>query len=220
MSFLGNRYARAVSALLLVQLFAFYAIASRSENVPGISPLSMFPASFSGWTSVRDYAIEQETLDVLRADDTLDRLYIDRDSGRTAIFFIAYFKTQRYGQSPHSPRNCLPGSGWEPVAGMSSRPFLQVSGETQPIAINKFVTEHGDERSVTLYWYQSHGRVIADEFSAKFWSVADSIRYHRSDTSIVKVTIAVKDGDVATATRTGFDFTRAVFPELLRELPN
>ncbi len=86
--------------------------------------------------------------------------------------------------------------------------------------INKFVTEHGEERSVTLYWYQSHGRVIADEFSAKFWSIADSIRHHRSDTSIVKVTIGVKDGDVETATKTGYDFTQAMFPALLRQLPN
>ncbi len=220
MSFLNARYAKIVTALLLLQLFAFYAIASRGENVPVVGRLSMFPISFSGWTSVKEYPIEQETLDVLRADDTLDRMYVDQAKSRAVILFIAYFATQRYGQSPHSPKNCLPGAGWEPVAGMSSRPPLQVPGETQPIVINKYVTEHGDERSVTLYWYQSHGRVVADEFSAKLWSIADSIRYHRSDTSIVKVTIGVKDGDVETATRTGYDFTRAVFPALLRQLPN
>jgi EpsI family protein len=220
MRFLTNQYVRVVSALLLLQLFAFYALASRSENTPATGPLSRFPASLAGWSSVRDYPIEQDTLDVLRADDTLDRLYVGPSGSRQVLLFIAYFKTQRYGQSPHSPRNCLPGAGWEPIAGMSSRPSIQVPGESQPIIINKFVTEHGDERSVTLYWYQSHGRVIADEFIAKFWSVADSIRYHRSDTSIIKVTIAVNNGDVETATKTGFDFTQAVFPALLRQLPN
>ncbi len=220
MRFLSNKYARVVSALLLLQLFAFYGLASRSENTPATGPLSLFPASLAEWTSVRDYPIEQDTLDVLRADDTLDRLYTGPSGSQPVILFIAYFKTQRYGQSPHSPRNCLPGAGWEPIAGMSSRPSIHVPGESQPIIINKFVTEHGDERSVTLYWYQSHGRVIADEFAAKFWSVADSIRYHRSDTSIIKVTIAVNNGDVETATQTGFDFTQAVFPALLRQLPN
>ncbi len=220
MRFLNNRYARALSALLLLQLFAFYLIASRREKTLETGPLALFPESFSGWTAVRTYPIEQETLDVLRADDTLDRLYVEPARNRGVILFIAYFKTQRYGQSPHSPRNCLPGAGWEPVPGMSSRPSLEAPGESQPITINKFVTEHGEERSVTLYWYQSHGRVIADEFSAKFWSIADSIRYHRSDTSIVKVTIAVNGNDVETASRTGFDFVQAVFPALLHQLPN
>jgi EpsI family protein len=220
MSFLRNRYARLVTALLALQIFAFYAIASRSESAPPAGPLALFPSAVSGWNSVRDFPIEQETLDVLRADDTLDRLYVEPATGRAVVFFVAYFKTQRYGQSPHSPRNCLPGAGWEPVPGMSGRPALTVAGVSEPIVINKFVTEHGDERSVTLYWYQSHGRVIAGEFAAKFWSVADSIRYHRSDTSIVKVTVAVKDGDIETAAKTGFDFTRAVFPALQRQLPN
>lgn len=219
MTFLNNKYARAVTALLLLQLFAFYAIASRPERIPLVGPLSNFPSSLDGWMGVRDFPIDQETLDVLRADDTLDRLYVDPHNNRNIILFIAFFKTQRYGQSPHSPKNCLPGAGWEPVAGLSSRPALQEPGEGQPIVINKYVTEHGDERSVTLYWYQSHGRIIASEFAAKFWSIADSIRYDRSDTAIVKVTIAVNNGDVETATRTGYDFTRAMFPALLRQLP-
>ncbi len=60
---------------------------------------------------------------MLRADDTLfDRRYVDPATGRVVILFIAFFKTQRYGQSPHSPNICLPGAGWEPIAGMSSRP--------------------------------------------------------------------------------------------------
>jgi EpsI family protein len=220
MSFLSNRYARAVTAFLLLQIFAFYALASRGERVPVVAPLAMFPVAIQGWMGERDYPVEKETLDILRADDTLDRLYVDEGKARGVILWIAYFATQRYGQSPHSPKNCLPGAGWEPVPGMSSRPSLTVPGESRPIVINKYVTEHGDDRSVTLYWYQSHGRVVADEFAAKFWSIADSIRLHRSDTSIVKVTIAVNNGDVETATKTGYDFIRAVFPALLRQLPN
>lgn len=218
MNFLKSKYARVLTALLLLQGFAFYALASRPERTPWVGALANFPGTIGGWSATHDYPIEQETLDVLRADDTLDRLYVDA-AGRSAVLFIAFFKTQRYGQSPHSPKNCLPGAGWEPIPGMSSRPAVREPGEPEPIVINKFVTEHGDEQSVTLYWYQSHGRVIASEFAAKFWSIADSIRLHRSDTAIVKVTIAVNNSDVETATRTGFDFVHAMFPALLTQLP-
>ena len=51
----------------------------------------------------------------------------------------------------------------------------------EPIVVNRYLTARGDEKSVTLYWYQSRSRIIAGEFSAKFWLIADSIRYHRSD---------------------------------------
>jgi EpsI family protein len=217
--FLRNRYVRIVTVLLLIQVFAFYALASRTERVPEVGPLAMFPSFLGAWVGDKDYPIEKETMDILRADDTLDRSYVDKAKQRAVFLFIAFFKTQRYGQAPHSPRNCLPGSGWEPIAGLSSRPTLQEPGMDQPIVINKYVTQRGDEQSVTLYWYQSRRRIIADEFAAKFWSIMDSVRYHRSDTAIVKVTIPVVEGDVNRATEAGYDFVRAMFPALLRQLP-
>ena len=217
--FLSNKYVRIVTALLLAQVFAFYALASRKELVPDVGPLAMFPGFIGPWVGGRDFPIDQETMDILRADDTLDREYADMAKRRGVILFIAFFKTQRYGQAPHSPKNCLPGSGWEPIAGLSSRPSLQVPGMDHPITINKYVSQHGTDESISLYWYQSRRRIIADEFAAKFWSILDSVQYHRSDTAIVKVTIAVQEGDINGATETGYDFVRAIFPALLRQLP-
>ena len=97
---------------------------------------------------------------------------------------------------------------------------VSVPGEAVPIVINKYVVQHGDERSVTLYWYQSHRRIIANEFSAKFWLVADSVRYHRSDTALVRISVPVREDDVDGATATGVDLIRAVFPELVKQLPS
>jgi hypothetical protein len=70
-----------------------------------------------------------------------------------------------------------------------------------------------------LYWYQSHERVIAGEFSARFWLIADSIRYHRSDTSLVKIVVPVHDNDAGAATKTGVEFVKAIFSPLARQLP-
>ena len=75
------------------------------------------------------------------------------------------------------------------------------------------------DRSVSLYWYQSHQRIIASEFGAKFWSIVDSIRYDRSDEAIVRVTVPVANGNIDAAVRTGYEFVRAIFPSLLRQLP-
>jgi EpsI family protein len=226
MNFLTNKYARALSAALLLQIFAFYAVAMRPEVVPLVGPLANFPSFLGHWSSVRDFPVDPETQDVLKADDVLSRQYVDttrasscttENSSACLILFVAFFKTQRYGQAPHSPKNCLPGAGWEQVS--AERPAITVPGESQPIVINNFVTEHGEDKSVSLYWYQSHQRIIASEFGAKFYSIVDSIRYHRSDTAIVRVIIPVAGGNIDAAVQTGYAFVRAMFPSLLRQLP-
>ena len=217
MSFLRNRYALILTAVLLVQTGFFYAVAARPEKVPGIPPLSSFPESIGGFTSVRTDPLDRETKDLLKADDTLERVYADPTHTRQVVFFVAYFKTQRYGQSPHSPKNCLPGSGWEPIS--TDRPAIQVSGWSTPIVVNRYLVENGDEKSVILYWYQSHSRVIASEYSAKFWLVADALRYNRSDTALVRISVPVGRDDEDTSTRLAVQFAQTVFPQLLKQMP-
>ena len=202
------------TAILLVQAALFYS-ASHGDAKPLSAPLIAFPQNLGSFHLQQEGFVDKETLDVLKADDTLTRWYTGPDGG--ASLFIAYFQTQRTGQSPHSPKNCLPGSGWEPEA----TGFLEVpvAGQPQPIRINRYVVSHGDEKSVVLYWYQSPRRVIASELSAKFWLVMDSIRYHRSDTALVRVTAPVLQNDVPGATRAGVAFVASVFPVLRSYLP-
>jgi EpsI family protein len=96
---------------------------------------------------------------------------------------------------------------------------VDVPGRAEPVRVNRYLTARGEEKSVTLYWYQSHDRIIAGEFSARVWLIADSIRFHRSDTSLVKIVVPVRDGDADTATRTAVEFMKAIFPPLVRQLP-
>ena len=217
MNFLNNKYARIVTVVLILQGLVFYAVALRAENSPVVAPLASFPTGIAGWQMYKDVKIEQETLDVLKADDTLNRIYLSPERNANAFLFVAFFKTQRSGQAPHSPKNCLPGNGFEPI---ESGPItVAIPGRAQPVRINRYLTARGDEKSVTLYWYQSHDRIIAGEFAAKFWLIADSIRYHRSDTSLVKIVVPVRDGNAAAATNTALDFVKVIFSPLAQHLP-
>ncbi|HXM44506.1 MAG TPA: EpsI family protein [Bryobacteraceae bacterium] len=216
MNWIRNKYAGILTLVLVVQTALFYA-ALRGEKVPSGPPLDLFPVQLGSWHELQNYPVEQEIKDQLKADDLLNRLYGDPESRAAAGLFVAYFKTQRTGQSPHSPKNCLPGSGWEPEA--TGVLEVVVEGQPEPIRINRYVVSHGDEKSVVLYWYQSQRRVIASEFSAKFWLVMDSIRYHRSDTALVRVTVPVANNDPEAATRIGVSFVRTVFPVLKSYLP-
>ena len=113
-----------VPAMLLILVFAMqgagsYGLSRRVEIIPATKPLSAFPTIFptvfptttGEWRMSHEGAIEQDEKDVLRADDYLTREY-RAPAGKSASLFLAYFRSQRAGQTPHSPKNCLPGSGW------------------------------------------------------------------------------------------------------------
>jgi EpsI family protein len=217
MNFLQNKFARVLSIVLAVQAIVLHTAISRPELTPAIRPLAEFPDRIAGWRAVQDVPIEQEVLDLLKADDTLNRLYLDPAGALNINLFVAFFKTQREGQSPHSPKNCLPGNGWQPVeTGLVS---IQAPGRPEPIVANRYIASHGDDKAVVIYWYQSHNRIIASEYSAKLWLIADSIRYRRSDTALVKVVVPVVSDNTAAATDLGVSFVKAMFPALARQLP-
>ncbi len=194
-----------LSALLVVQGAAFYGLSRRAELIPSSKPLAEFPAVVGNWRMVRVGVIEQEDKDVLRADDYLTRQYA-ASSGKSANLFVAYFQSQRAGQTPHSPKNCLPGSGWTWSVADTIR--VEITGRAQPIEINRYVVTKGDDRAVVLYWYQSRDRVVASEYRAAAFTAWDALRYNRTDTELVRV--------VAPVTNIGVEFIQAFFAELRR----
>lgn len=216
-SFLGSKYARVATLLVIAQALGLYAV-SRRESTPIARPLSEFPADIGGWRMVGDGGIDKETQEVLRADDLLSRTYYDAASRRAANLFVAYFQSQRTGQTPHSPKNCLPGSGWVPSE--SAILSMKVPGVAEPIEVNRYVVAKGDEQSVVLYWYQTRDRVIASEYRARVCMVADAIRYNRTDTALVRVVVPVVGNQVAEASKTAQDFVTAFFARLRQHLPS
>jgi len=201
-----------LSILFIVQSGAFYGLARRGEAIPQSRPLSGLPASIGEWRMLREGAIEPEERDVLRADDYLTRQYA-APGGKTASLFVAYFRSQRAGQTPHSPKNCLPGSGWSWSVADTVR--VNVDGRAQPIEINRYVVskvrEGGDERAVVLYWYQSRDRVVASEYRAAAFTAWDALRYNRTDTELVRV--------VTPSAQDGVQFIQAFFTSLRQLLP-
>jgi len=215
LGFLDSRHARLLSAVLVLQAAGFYAL-SRREAAPSTRPLAELPTQFGAWGMVREEPMDPQIQAVLRSDDAVSRVYSNPSGQRSASLFVAFFKSQRTGQAPHSPKNCMPGAGWVPTA--SEVATLTVPGWPRPIRVNRYLVTKGDQTVLVLYWYQSRDRVVASEYAAKFYLVADAIRYNRTDTALVRVTVPMADGGDA-AERMAEDFVRAFFVPLRRFLP-
>lgn len=206
---------RLASILLIGQAALLYS-SIRPESVPASRPLADFPSAIGAWRMYRQGVVEQEILDVLKADDVLNRDYLNGGEPSSVNLFIAAFRSQRNGKAPHSPKNCLPGSGWTQVD--AGELPIDV-GRAQPIVVNRYEVQHGESRDLVLYWYQSRDRVVANEFKAKFWVVADAIRLNRTDTALVRVIAPIANRDSATAQRVAVDFTKATYSTIREFLP-
>ena len=212
---LKTRVAIVATLILLVQIVVFYGL-PKTEEGKLRRPLSELPARVGDWAAIEEGVVEQEVRDVLRADDLVSRMYSSSNHPAPVNLFIAFFKSQAAGVAPHSPKNCLPGSGWVPSE--SDTLFVSVSGRSEPIEVNRYVVSKGDSKSLVLYWYQSHRRIVASEYKAKIYLVLDSLRYRRSDTSIVRVVVPITK-DAQAAQSTAVQFIQSMFEPIESTLP-
>jgi EpsI family protein len=215
LNFLKSTPARFITILLLLQTAGLYS-SVRPETVPVSPPLAGLPHNLGSWTFLHEDVVDQETKDVLKADDLLYRFYINPRLRYGASLFVAGFRSQRNGKAPHSPKNCLPGSGWTQLsAGLYTIPL----DGGKSISVNRYIVNHGEDRSLVMYWYQSRDRVVADEFKAKFWVMADALRFNRTDTALVRVVVPIVDHDENTATNSAVDFVKSFYQPLHSFLP-
>ncbi len=189
LNFLKSNAARLLTAILALQGVVLLSY-SRPESVPASKPLADFPLQVSDWQRRTDGVIDPETAAVLQADDTLSRDYLLPDKA-IANLFIAAFRSQRNGKAPHSPKNCLPGSGW--VEREATTENIAV-GDGKTIEVNRYVVGKGEARSIVYYWYQSRDRAVANEYKAKGYVVLDAIKLNRTDTALVRVVVGAPVG--------------------------
>jgi len=212
-----NSQLRFALAIFLLGTTAIFLQARGSEPVVSRKQLTTFPRQLGTWSGTV-IPIPDEDLRVLGSGDFLDEVYTNQKMQEPLIdLLILYFPTQRTGDTIHSPKHCLFGAGWRPV---ECGP-MTVSLEGQaPFPVNRCVIEKGGKRQLVLYWYLSHGRAVANEYSAKFYLVADAIRLNRSDGALIRIMTSMPAGEsVDTAQRRLLPFAATFVPLVDRYVP-
>jgi EpsI family protein len=185
-----------IAAVLMLATALVLQAHSRSEYFPPRQPLSSLPSQIDGWTG-SDETLDQQTLDILGPGEFLIRDYENPSQPQPWInLYIAYFPSQKTGDTIHSPNHCLPGAGWVPT----SRERVRITApDGSSFPVNRYVVSKGGERQLVLYWFQAHGREVASEYWAKYYLVADSVRMNRSDGGLVRLMSPMMNGESADA---------------------
>ena len=107
--------------------------------------------------------------------------------------YVGYYDKQTSGKTIHSPRNCLPGGGWEPL----TNTVATVATPSGPVQVNRYLIQNGKRQALVLYWYQGRGRVAHNEYAVKWDLVRDAALRRRSEEALVRIVVPIRDTEDA-----------------------
>jgi len=141
-------------------------------------------------------------------------------AGVPVNFYVAYYGSQRKGQSAHSPRTCIPGGGWE-ITSLRTTEVPANDGGTTLLHVNRLVIQKAEMKQVVYYWFKQRDRVLVNEYLVKFFLLWDALAKQRTDGALIRLTTLVQPGhDEEEADRVLIDFTQSVNPLMSRFVPD
>jgi EpsI family protein len=186
---------------------------SHGEPVIPHQPLRDLPYTMENWKG-QEQPIPEQIVQAVGVSDYTNRVYFQPTEPPVQLY-IGYYASQRTGETMHSPKNCLPGAGWEPIsAGYAAIPLTTA----RQIVVNDYIIQKDLNKEMVLYWYQGRGRVIASEYAGKFWTVTDAISRNRTDGALVRLITPVNDGEAKARMRL-ISFAQSLFPNLDAIIP-
>ncbi len=204
-----------VSAALLLATLLIVHFRSAGEAVQIRKPFDTFPSTLGSWQGQEETILDPDVLNMLKMSDYLMRRYVD-PAGRSVLLYVGFWQSQRKGADIHSPKNCLPGGGWEPVE--ASRLTFPVPGSPGPITVNRYLIQKDKQMQIVIYWFQAQGTVVAGELNAKIEMVRSAILKNRTDGALVRLSAPVQ-GDVEQTTDRLIQYVQVLYPILHEYLP-
>lgn len=204
----GNMRNFIIAALLLLGAIVYTSFLSTVQAVAPLKPLDSFPQSIGEFRAAGDQQFDHEVLAALGVDHYIMREYRD-GSGYPLWLYVGYYESQAEGQMIHSPKHCMPGSGWN---SLKSFVIDIESPHGKKIGISQMFLQKGLDKQLAHYWYQGRGRVVADEYVDRGYMVLDSLTKRRTDEALIRITGPGNDYEADVAKQLAF--AKALLPVL------
>ncbi|MFO8175891.1 MAG: EpsI family protein [Longimicrobiales bacterium] len=192
------------------------------KELPLRAPLDSVVPRVIGGMEARDQEVSEAEATVVGFDDYLLRVYMpaedesDNPGGEAWVStYVGYYESQTQGRTIHSPKNCLPGGGWEPLR--STVAEIAVPGDAVH-RVNRYVLQRDADRALVLYWYQGRGRVAHNEYFVKLDLLKDAAIQRRTDEALVRIVVPVTTSEDE-AFQQARTFAETLIPALDRALP-
>jgi EpsI family protein len=203
-----------VTVGVLLCAFVLLQTMSHGEAIVPRQPLHDLPYALGAWTG-EEHPLQTQVVHAVGVSDYTNRVYSQLAETPVQLY-VGYYASQRAGDTIHSPKNCLPGAGWDPIR--SGYATILFPGGRK-IVVNEYVIQQDQNKQLVFYWYQGRGRVVASEYVGKFWMIADAISRNRTDGALVRLVTPMDDGEDKASARL-VNFTQILFPSLEKLIPD
>ncbi len=207
-----------VAVILLGATLAISHTVDFREKIPAKKNLDQFPLKVGEWDATRRQPMAQMYIDAL---DLSEYVIINYQSlsGKKVSFYVAYYESQRKGESIHSPATCLPGSGWS-FDQSGTVKITGVKGSNEIMEVNRAVMQSGRNRQLTYYWFPQRGRILTNAYQLKIFTFWDALTRQRTDGALVRIITSVYENENLTdAEKRLQNFVKDVAPVLNEFIP-
>ncbi|MDP3597518.1 MAG: EpsI family protein, partial [Nitrospirota bacterium] len=175
-----------------VAVLAAPSVAPHEFPAPARQSLLDFPLQLGEWAGVSS-VMERQYLDALQLDDYV---LADYSAGEKVPvnLYVAYYRSPKKGRSSHSPRQCIPGGGWE-ITSFEPLRLDQRLDMAKALEVNRLVIQKGGQKQIVYYWFKQRDRWFTSEYGVKFYLFWDSLTRHRADGALVRLVSGVNAGE-------------------------
>ena len=191
--------------------------------VPPTQPMATTPSTMLGLTGT-EVVVDSAERAVAGMSDYALRSYA-KDSVEGFSTYIGYYDRQVQGKSIHSPKNCLPGAGWE----ILENGRVSVTAATGDQRLNRVLLSNRGQRALVYYWYQGRGRIESSEYRVKWDLLRDAALYGRTEEALVRIVVQIprskdkaptgSDGEVQAADVLARQVAQQLIPQVDKVLP-
>jgi len=204
--------------LLVIAVVTFAALPQRTEAQRSRKDFAQFPMKLEQWQGTPEQ-LDVVYLDALKLDDYIFANYFAKGK-RPVNFYVAYYASQRKGESAHSPRSCIPGGGWE-ITDLTQRDLPEARVAGKALQVNRVLIEKGDDKQLVYYWFHERGRNLTNEYAVKWYLFWDALTRQRTDGALVRLITKVDTNlDVREADRQLSHFAAIVARRLPDYVPD
>ena len=194
-------------------------VSERAEAYPERKDFTYFPMQLETWQGV-NRGLEGIYVQALKLDDYIVANYTRLEEGKPVNFYVAYYKSQRAGQSAHSPKTCIPGDGWR-ITDFSQRMIEGLRHNGQPLEVNRAIISKGDAKQLVYYWFWQRGRWLTNEYAVKWFIFWDALTRNRTDGALIRLVVTLGDGErISEGDERLEQFLRDLYPRLKPFIPS
>lgn len=176
---------RFIIVYALIIVVGLYINLHADVAVPMNRPFSEFPRTLGNWKLVAETSFSENVLNVLKPTDYLSREYVSTVDGSRVHLYIGYHNGSKEAGGIHSPKHCLPGSGWYEV--VSGKFPVELQGHTAQVV--RAVYQKAEQKTLFLYWFQMKGKILNNEYALKLGEITNSLRYGRRDEAFIRISV-------------------------------